>query len=189
MLSFHFSPLDYLIDHWILVLRITSCHLSIPVNRLILCVFILGKPTVSPAQALAASPAKPADASRGKNKPFFLAKWFGFGKWVIRSAKIWNISIIQCSYLVRELSGSWKVDFGIFYKTYKFKYLLWILNVWRALFGRWSYLINFLCVNWVQAVAKAISVSMITTMFLHLNCFVDCFFGKFLCIFCKILHY
>ncbi|XP_009798079.2 uncharacterized protein [Nicotiana sylvestris] len=39
-----------------------------------------GKPTVSPAQALAASPAKPADASRGKNKPFFLAKWFGFGK-------------------------------------------------------------------------------------------------------------
>ncbi|KAM3247057.1 hypothetical protein P3L10_008824 [Capsicum annuum] len=39
-----------------------------------------GKPTVSPIQALPASPAKPADASRGKNKTFFLAKWFGFGK-------------------------------------------------------------------------------------------------------------
>ncbi|XP_019227028.1 PREDICTED: uncharacterized protein LOC109208375 [Nicotiana attenuata] len=39
-----------------------------------------GKPTISPVQAPAASPAKPGDASRGKNKPFFLAKWFGFGK-------------------------------------------------------------------------------------------------------------
>ncbi|XP_016499604.1 uncharacterized protein LOC107818171 isoform X2 [Nicotiana tabacum] len=36
-----------------------------------------GKPKISPVQAPAASP---ADASRGKNKPFFLAKWFGFGK-------------------------------------------------------------------------------------------------------------
>ncbi|CAN4088041.1 unnamed protein product [Withania somnifera] len=39
-----------------------------------------GKPTVSPVHAPPASPAKPADASRAKNKPFFLAKWFGFGK-------------------------------------------------------------------------------------------------------------
>ncbi|KAG5618058.1 hypothetical protein H5410_017882 [Solanum commersonii] len=39
-----------------------------------------GKPTISPIHASPASPAKPADASRGKNKTFFLAKWFGFGK-------------------------------------------------------------------------------------------------------------
>ncbi|KAK4350585.1 hypothetical protein RND71_029898 [Anisodus tanguticus] len=39
-----------------------------------------GKLTIAPVHAPPASPAKPADASRGKNKAFFLAKWFGFGK-------------------------------------------------------------------------------------------------------------
>ncbi|KAJ8536522.1 hypothetical protein K7X08_034923 [Anisodus acutangulus] len=39
-----------------------------------------GKPTIAPVHAPPASPAKPADASCGKNKAFFLAKWFGFGK-------------------------------------------------------------------------------------------------------------
>ncbi|XP_019068575.2 uncharacterized protein [Solanum lycopersicum] len=39
-----------------------------------------GKPSITPIHASPASPAKSADASRGKNKTFFLAKWFGFGK-------------------------------------------------------------------------------------------------------------